>query len=81
MVRVCLIVIAILMLAGCTMAPPQEVIAETIGTVDQTSSVITNTGMDFKTLLVFVLLAGWAIPSPSEMFGWICKAFFFIKWW
>jgi hypothetical protein len=81
-IRGYLIVIAILAVAGCAMnPPPQEVIAETIGTVDQTSSVINNVGMDWKTLLLFALLAGWAIPSPGQMFGWLAGPLSFFKWW
>lgn len=80
-IRGYLIVIAVLVLAGCSMVPAQDVSAETIETVDQTSSVINNTGMDWKTLLLFTLLAGWAIPSPAQMLGWLAGPLSFIKWW
>ncbi len=76
-----IIVLAAIILAGCTLAPPQDVTAETIGTVDQTSQVINNTGMDFKTLIMFAVLAGWAIPSPAEMLGWGARLLLPFKWW
>jgi hypothetical protein len=76
------VVIAVLLIAGCAgMTPSQTVAADTIETVDQTSSVINNTGMDWKTLLLFTLLAGWAIPSPAQMLGWLAGPLSFMKWW
>jgi len=75
------ILIGLLLIAGCAGVAPQEVSADTIGTVDQTSSVVTNTGMDFKTLIIFALLAGWAIPSPMSMLTGMFKIFTFLKWW
>jgi hypothetical protein len=55
------------MMLGCAGVPaPQEVAAETIGVVSQTSNVITNEVEPWM-LGVIILLAGWAIPSPSEM--------------
>jgi branched-subunit amino acid permease len=83
--RYFLIVIALSLLYilfGCAgMTPDQSVVADSVGVVDQTSEIVNNTGMDFKTLIVFAVLAGWAIPSPSEMFSWIGKCLTFIKWW
>ena len=76
-----IIVIAAIILTGCSMVPSQAVTAETIETVDQTSKVVNNMGMDWKTLLLFTLLAGWAIPSPSQIFGWLAGPLSFIKWW
>ena len=76
-----LIVIAAIILTGCSMVPGQDVVADTIDTVDQTSSIVNNTGMDWKTLVLFTLLAGWAIPSPSQMVGWLAGPLAFIKWW
>jgi uncharacterized protein YceK len=78
----CVIVLTVMIvMAGCSMVPAQTVAADTIETVDQTSSVINNMGMDWKTLLLFTLLAGWAIPSPSQIFGWLAGPLSFIKWW
>ena len=37
---------------------------QTYGTV---GSVVNETGLPFHVLLLIVLLAGWAIPSPEEM--------------
>ena len=76
-----ILVIAAIILTGCSMVPAQDVTAETIDTVDQTSSVVNNMGMDWKTLLLFSLLAGWAIPSPSQMLGWLAGPLTFLKWW
>ena len=76
-----IIVIAAIILTGCSMVPAQDVTAETIETVDQTSKVVNNMGMDWKTLLLFTLLAGWAIPSPSQIFGWLAGPLTFLKWW
>jgi hypothetical protein len=93
-IRGYLIVIAVLAVVGftggCGVVPPpidvpMEVVAETVGSIDQNSSVvssvITNTGMDWKTLLLFTLLAGWAIPSPSQMLGWLAGPLSVLKWW
>jgi uncharacterized protein YceK len=80
-VRGYVVVLAVMFLAGCSMVPAQTVSAEAIETVDQTSSVINNMGMDWKTLLLLVLLAGWAIPSPSQMLGWMVGPLSFLKWW
>ena len=80
-VRGYVVVLAVIVLAGCSSIPAQTVSAETIETVDQTSSVINNMGMDWKVLLLFTLLAGWAIPSPSQMLGWLAGPLSFIKWW
>lgn len=68
-------------LSGCSMVPGQDVTAENIESVDMTSKVINNMGMDWKTLLLFTLLAGWAIPSPSQLFSWLSGPLSFIKWW
>ncbi len=68
-------------LTGCSMVPGQDVTAESIETVDQTSKVVNNMGMDWKTLLLFTLLAGWAIPSPSQLFSWLAGPLSFMKWW
>jgi len=62
-------------LTGCAGMPsPQEVTAEAIDTVNQTSNVINN-DIEPWMLGVIILLAGWAIPSPGEMirglFGFI----------
>lgn len=57
----------VLLLTGCAGIPaPQEVVAETVGSVSQTSNVITNM-IEPWMLGVIILLAGWAIPSPGEM--------------
>ena len=75
-------IFALYILCGCSGIPaPQEVVADTIGTVDQTSEVVNNTGMDFKTLVMFAVLAGWAIPSPAEMLTGLGRMLTFIKWW
>lgn len=76
-----IIVLAVILLTGCSMVPGQDVTAETIESVDMTSKVVNNMGMDWKTLLLFTLLAGWAIPSPSQIFGWMAGPLSFIKWW
>ena len=66
----------VLFLQGCGIVPdiPQEVVAETIGTVSQVSNVVTNQ-VEPWLIGVIILLAGWAIPSPMEMarglFGFI----------
>jgi hypothetical protein len=64
---------------------PMEITAEAIGTVDQTSSVVSsivnNVGMDWKTLLLFTLLAGWAIPGPGEILRMLAGPFGYLKWW
>lgn len=70
-----------LLLTGCSMVPGQDVTAENIESVDMTSKVINNMGMDWKTLLLFTLLAGWAIPSPSQLFSWLAGPLSFLKWW
>jgi uncharacterized membrane protein AbrB (regulator of aidB expression) len=58
---------AVALLWGCAGLPaPQEVAAESIGSVSQTSNVVTNE-MEPWILGVIILLAGWAIPSPGEM--------------
>ena len=89
-VRGYVVVILVLAMMGCGLVPPpidvpMEVAAESIDSVNQTSSVvssvITNTGMDWKTLLLFTLLAGWAIPSPMQMLGWVAGPLGFLKWW
>lgn len=61
------ILVSLLLLCGCAGIPsPQEVSAEAIDTVNQTSSVINN-DIEPWMLGVIILLAGWAIPSPGEM--------------
>lgn len=56
-----------LLLVGCSSVPgSQEVVAETVDTVNQSSSVINN-DLEPWVLGVIILLAGWAIPSPGEM--------------
>ena len=72
-----LVILCALMLghfiSGCAGIPaPQEVVAETVDTVNQTSNVITNQ-LEPWVLGVIILLAGWAIPSPAEMFGGLLK--------
>lgn len=57
----------LLILTGCAGVPaPQEVVAETVDTINQTSNIVTNE-MEPWMLGVIILLAGWAIPSPGEM--------------
>ena len=69
----------VLLLQGCGIVPdlPQEVVAETIGTVSQVSNVITSNTEPWL-IGTTILLAGWAIPSPTEMarglFGFIGNA-------
>ena len=61
--------VVFILLTGCAGMPsPQEVAAETIDTVNQTSSVVNNQ-IDTKTLIIIIFLAGWALPSFSSMFG------------
>lgn len=61
------IVISILILSGCAGSPaPQEVAAESIGLVNQSSNVVTYE-MEPWILGVVILLAGWAIPDPFKM--------------
>lgn len=62
-----------LLLLGCAGVPaPQEVVAESIDSVNQSSNVVTNE-MEPWVLGIIILLAGWAIPSPYEMFRGFIK--------
>ena len=64
-----------LLLYGCAGIPsPQEVSAEAIDTVNQTSSVVNNE-LEPWVLGVIILLAGWAIPSPMEMIRGLVNIF------
>jgi len=78
MVRGYVVVLCALMaglfLFGCAGTAPQEVVAETVDTINQTSSVVTNE-MEPWVLGVIILLAGWAIPSPTEMIKGIANLF------
>ena len=59
---------SLLCFSSCASSPaPQEVSAETIGVVDQTSQII-NQQMPVWMFGVVILLAGWAIPTPKVMF-------------
>lgn len=80
-----LIFILVLLVFGCAGMPAsQEVAAEMIGTVDQASSVINNQMPPWMFVMV-IFLAGWAIPAPGKMFGWLFSGlktmFSFIRWW
>ena len=61
-----------LMLGGCAYngePPSQSVVAEQVESIDQ-SSVATVNNQDMPPWMFFtvILLAGWAIPTPSSMF-------------
>ena len=84
------VVILVLAMVGCGLVPPpievpMEITAEAIGTVDQTSSVVSsvvsNSGMSTTHLLIFAILAGWAIPGPGEMLRMLAGPLGFLKWW
>ncbi len=66
-----LILLAALLLAGCAGLPSQEITAGDIGG-DFTTKTLTETynyQMEMWQFGALILLAGWAIPSPAEMFG------------
>ena len=66
--KILIFTITLLVLWGCSAVPtPQAVTAESIDSVQQTSNVITNEISPWIMGIV-ILLAGWAIPSPAEMF-------------
>ena len=67
------LLVLLLLLTSCaaTGLPSQEVVAETVGDIETTNTVINESGMSLYELGALILLAGWAIPSPLEMFGGI----------
>lgn len=72
-----LLILSSLLLAGCasTGIPPQDVTTGAVSGDVVTKSVneTVNYGMSLYELGALILLAGWAIPSPLEMFGGVGK--------
>ena len=71
MVKWGIIIMVALVLVGCAAAgvpAPQDVTAETVGSVTQTqTSSIINNEIPPWLIGVIILLAGWAIPTPTTM--------------
>ena len=81
MARFLIPLLAIVTLSGCQLLggaaadPGSTFNAETVDTINNSTEVI-NQQFTFKQLLLFALLAGWAIPGPMEFLGGIFKGIF-----
>lgn len=69
------VLIMTLLIGGCAGVgvPSQEIIAEAVETIEANQTVENIYGMSHLELAALILLAGWAIPSPSEMLGSLFK--------